>query len=192
MVDRQHKPGPLAATPTFAPQAAVNASEDRVSARLPTGESIDVLLYGATVISWKTAAGTEKLWLSDAAKLDGSKPVRGGIPLVFPVFGTAPDHEATSKLPSHGFARATKWDFLSRGADGDSSESVRLDFGLSNASLDEKTRAQWPYAFDLVYSVTLERDGLTTSLVVNNKEESAAFEVQALFHSYFRVGVSFF
>ena len=85
MVDRAHKPDPLAATPTIPPQASVNVLEDRVSAQLPSGESVDVLLYGATVISWKNAAGREKLWLSTAAKLDGSKPVRGGIPLVFPV-----------------------------------------------------------------------------------------------------------
>jgi glucose-6-phosphate 1-epimerase len=69
------------------PQAQVNISHgnSRVTAVLPTGESIEILLYGATVISWKNAAGDEKLWLSEAAKLDGSKPVRGGIPLVFPV-----------------------------------------------------------------------------------------------------------
>lgn len=53
-------------------------------ATLPTGDSVEVLLFGASVISWKTA-GKERLWLSSAAKLDGSKPVRGGIPVVFPV-----------------------------------------------------------------------------------------------------------
>ena len=58
-------------------------------------------------------------------------------------------------------------------------------------SLDEKMRAAWPYAFDLVYSVTLERTGLTTSLVVNNKEQERSFEIQALFHSYFRCQVRF-
>ena len=45
---------------------------------------ISVELFGATVISWKSN-GHENLWLSTAAKLDGSKPVRGGIPVVFPV-----------------------------------------------------------------------------------------------------------
>jgi glucose-6-phosphate 1-epimerase len=87
MVDRPHKPSALSSTPGLAPQAQVNISHDngKVSAVLPTGESIEVLLHGATVISWKDAAGNEKLWLSEAAKLDGSKAVRGGIPLVFPV-----------------------------------------------------------------------------------------------------------
>jgi hypothetical protein len=87
MVDRPNKPSALATTPTMPPQAQVSISHgnSRVTAVLPTGESIEVMLYGATVISWKSASGDEKLWLSEAAKLDGSKPVRGGIPLVFPV-----------------------------------------------------------------------------------------------------------
>lgn len=70
------------------PSAQITHDNSRVSATLPSGETIEVLLYGATVISWKDANGAEKLWLSDAAVLDGSKAVRGGIPLVFPVSGT--------------------------------------------------------------------------------------------------------
>jgi glucose-6-phosphate 1-epimerase len=87
MVDRPNKPTALATTPGLPPQPQVNFSDDnaRVTAVLPTGESVEVLLYGATVISWKDRAGSEKLWLSEAAKLDGSAAVRGGIPLVFPV-----------------------------------------------------------------------------------------------------------
>lgn len=39
-------------------------------------------LHGATVISW-CRDGKEMLFLSSKALLDGSKPIRGGIPLVF-------------------------------------------------------------------------------------------------------------
>lgn len=87
MVDRPNKPQALVTTPGLPPQAQVNITHDnsRVNAVLPSGESIEVLLHGATVTSWKDRAGNERLWLSDAAKLDGSKAVRGGIPLVFPV-----------------------------------------------------------------------------------------------------------
>lgn len=86
-MERANKPKTLTSTPGLPPQAVVTFTDDnsRVIAELPTGESVEVLLYGATVISWKDASGDEKLWLSDAAKLDGSKAVRGGIPIVFPV-----------------------------------------------------------------------------------------------------------
>jgi glucose-6-phosphate 1-epimerase len=71
---------------TKAPQPIVDIVDNStVTATLPTGESVTVLLHGATVTSWKSSDGTENLWLSDKAILDGSKPVRGGVPVVFPV-----------------------------------------------------------------------------------------------------------
>jgi len=144
-------------------------------------------------LSWKDAKGSEKLWLSEGAKVDGSKAVRGGVPLVFPVFGTSPDHAATSKLPQHGFARISRWEFLGKStsessstssSDGDS--SVKLDFGLSPSNLTEESRKAWPYEFGLIYSVTLNREGLNTSLMVRNEGETA-WEFQILLHSYLRV-----
>jgi len=198
MVDRPKKPSALnPISPGLAPQAQINIthSNSRISAVLPSGESLEILLYGATIISWKDATGHEKLWLSDAAKLDGSKAVRGGIPLVFPVFGTAPDHAATAKLPQHGFARNSRWEFLgkstnesSRNKDGGDS-SVKLDFGLSASNLDEAAKKAWPYEFGLIYSVTLGREGLTTSIVVRNEDERA-WDFQTLMHTYLKVEVS--
>ena len=85
-MDRSNKPAAIPVSP-LAPTPQVSISEDnsRVTANLPTGERVEVLLYGATVVSWKSANGKENLFLSEKAHLDGSKPVRGGIPLVFPV-----------------------------------------------------------------------------------------------------------
>jgi Aldose 1-epimerase len=83
-MERAHRPAQLNPS-AAAPQPVVESTDSKVSARLPTGDSVEVLLFGATVLSWKSANGTENLWLSDKAILDGSKPVRGGIPVVFPV-----------------------------------------------------------------------------------------------------------
>ncbi|ESA44390.1 galactose mutarotase-like protein [Neurospora crassa] len=212
MVDRGRKPSALASTPGLPPQPQVAFSSDnsRVTATLPTGESVSVLLYGATVVSWKDKNGHEKLWLSEAAKLDGSKPVRGGIPLVFPVFGTAPDHAQTKDLPQHGFARSSRWEFLGKStsestptpttpafaatatsaagavAAAAADLSVKLDFGLSSSGLSEDARAKWPYAFNAIYSVTLNTDSLTTNLVITNDDERS-WECQMLMHTYLRV-----
>ena len=85
MVERKKKPVPIPPSPAFPiPRVEWAGDQDGISAILPTGESIEVLLYGATIISWKSG-GLENLFLSDKAILDGSKAVRGGIPLVFPV-----------------------------------------------------------------------------------------------------------
>ncbi|KEY65090.1 hypothetical protein S7711_08159 [Stachybotrys chartarum IBT 7711] len=188
MVDRPNKPSALASTPRLPPQAQVSTSDDNatITAVLPTGESVEVRLFGATVTSWKTATGEEKLWLSEAAVLDGSKAIRGGIPLVFPRFAQAPDHEPTVKLPQHGFARTSRWELLGKSTSEGSSSNVKLDFGLSSENLDAKTQSLWPYKFGLIYSVMLDPDSLNTTLVITN-EGDEPFEFQALFHTYFKI-----
>ncbi|KAK0746405.1 galactose mutarotase-like domain-containing protein [Schizothecium vesticola] len=192
MVGRANRPPTLTSTPGLPPTASVTFSDDHslVSAVLPTGESVSVLLHGATVLSWKDASGTEKLWLSTASALDGTKPVRGGIPLVFPFFGPPPPGLS---LPQHGFARSARWEFLgkstseSAGGVGVVDLSAKLDFGLSSAGLDAATREAWPFAFNLIYTVTLDRGSLTTSLVVSNDDEARPFDCQVLMHTYLRV-----
>ena len=191
-MDRPNRPANLAATPAQ-PSAQVQTSHNNtsVSASLPTGDSVEILLHGATVTSWKTpsssSAPRENLWLSSAAILDGSKPVRGGIPLVFPVFGPPP---AGSKLPQHGFARNVRWEFLGKSTSEGDAAGVKLDFGLSSETLPPDWRDKWGYQFGLVYSVTLAPGSLGTSLVVSNEGDDA-FELQALLHTYLTVEVRY-
>lgn len=110
MVDRPNKPSALAATPQQShAQPTVDIEDGRVKAALPTGETVEVLLHGATVLSWKDAGGNEKLWLSEGAVLDGSKAVRGGIPLVFPVSLHTHAHTHASIRPSiHTYTHAPR------------------------------------------------------------------------------------
>jgi len=110
------------------------------------------------------------------------------------VFGTDSSHTATSKLPQHGFARTSRWEFLGKSTSESSAhssggdDSVKLDFGLSASNLSEESKKAWPYAFGLIYSVTLNRDGLSTSIVVQNDGDQA-WEFQTLMHTYFRIKV---
>jgi len=191
-MDRSNKPASIGVAASL-PQPTVTVHENRIDASLPTGESVTVYLYGATVTSWKLATGEEQLFVSEKAHLDGSKPIRGGIPVVFPVFGPPPKNHATSSLPQHGFARNSYWEFLGKSSSeslgndtrkGD--DSVVLDFGLSSAMLSEQFRKAWPYDFGLVYSVTLFKDSLRTSLRVQN-QGNQQFEFQFLMHTYLRI-----
>lgn len=68
-------------------------------------------------------------------------------------------------------------------------DAVTMDFGLSTQQLSDEARQAWSYKFDLIYSVTLGRDGLQTMLRVQNKG-SESFEFQMLLHTYFKVDVS--
>lgn len=147
--------------------------------------SVKILKYGATVISWQEN-GVEQLWLSEGAKLDGSKPVRGGIPLVFPIFGKQKDpNHPTAKLPQHGFARNSVWEFL-----GQTTESpVSVQFGLGPENVDPELYKLWADGkndFTLVLTVTLAEDSLATKIEVENTGKDE-FEFNWLFHTYYRV-----
>jgi glucose-6-phosphate 1-epimerase len=67
---------------------------------------------------------------------------------------------------------------------------VKLDFGLSPSNLDDAAKKAWGFEFGLIYSVTLGREGLTTSIVVRNEGETA-WDFQVLMHTYFRIKVIF-
>ncbi|KAI0365247.1 galactose mutarotase-like protein [Pilatotrama ljubarskyi] len=161
--------------------------DDRVVLQHPKGASAEILYYGATVISWKSGSTTnpeptERLFVSGKAALDGSKPVRGGIPVVFPAFG-APTHPDHAKLPQHGFARNNVWSYTTTVMDNEAGVSVKLSLGPN-----DEIKAQFDHPFHLEYVVTLAEHQLTTDLHVKHTGLSTTppFEFQALFHNYIR------
>ncbi|ORX68322.1 aldose 1-epimerase, partial [Linderina pennispora] len=139
----------------------------------PEGSSCEVYLFGATVTSWKSQ-GKERLYVSSLAKLDGTKAVRGGIPLVFPQFGPG-------ALPQHGFARNTTWELVDSN---DHGASAVARFRLTDS---EQTRlSKWPYKFSIIYTVDLTATTLSTILQFANTDEKP-FEFTSLLHTYFGV-----
>jgi glucose-6-phosphate 1-epimerase len=63
-----------------------------------SGATAQIHAFGATVLSFKGRNGRENLFVSKKAVFDGSKAIRGGIPLCFPIFGPAA-HGST--MPQH-------------------------------------------------------------------------------------------
>ncbi|WP_100657089.1 D-hexose-6-phosphate mutarotase [Alteromonas flava] len=52
----------------------------------------------------------ERLWLSKNASFDGTRPIRGGIPICWPWFGSAPEFlNNYYQLPAHGYVRNCEW-----------------------------------------------------------------------------------
>ncbi|KAJ0406346.1 hypothetical protein ATCC90586_007189 [Pythium insidiosum] len=145
-----------------------------------SGARAEVHLYGATVTGFYTAEEPSRnvLFVSERAVLDGSKPIRGGIPLVFPVFGSAPG------FPNHGFARITNWALSDlKQTVGDSSEPTVATFTLASS---DATRAIYPHDFELRYEVKLYADSLVTALHIKNMS-AQEMGFQALLHTYFTV-----
>ncbi len=66
-----------------------------------------VSLLGGQVLSFKPKhEPRERLFISDAARWDGSKPIRGGVPVCWPWFGA---HRENATYPAHGFVRTRNW-----------------------------------------------------------------------------------
>lgn len=136
-----------------------------------------VTLYGGHLVSWRTADGRERLFCSARSALDGSRAIRGGVPLIFPQFG------ARGAGLRHGFARVSPWRLTGSGQDGD---GPFAEFGLSEADLAPALAAAWPFAFALSLRVALHGAGLHLAFGVRNSG-TEAFPFSAALHSYYLV-----
>ena len=72
----------------------------------------------------------EQLFVSKRSVFDGKKPIRGGIPFVFPVFGSS------TILPQHGFARIVRWQ-LEKGPDRLHTGDIEAIFSLSDSGMSD-------------------------------------------------------
>ena len=142
------------------------------------GAQATVSLFGAHLLSWKTADGKERLFVSSKTPLDGSKAIRGGVPVIFPQFNV--------RGPGlrHGFARVSTWRLSDSGGDGGRSF---LEFSLAAADLSAEHAQAWPHAFDLKLRFTLHGDALEMSYTVHNPGQQA-FPFGVALHTYYDVG----
>uniref|UniRef100_Q47CG8 Putative glucose-6-phosphate 1-epimerase n=1 Tax=Dechloromonas aromatica (strain RCB) TaxID=159087 RepID=Q47CG8_DECAR len=140
----------------------------------PRGVSAIVSKQGAQLLSWVSADGRERLFLSDKAVFDGSVAIRGGVPVCFPQFSSLGD------LPKHGFLRTRSWSVSTRRT-GDDYALVTLE-----CADDESTRSLWPHSFLAELTVMLEADRIDLELAVTNTG-SAPFDFTGALHSYLRV-----
>ena len=63
-----------------------NLMSDIIVLKHSSGATASVNLFGATVFSWILPSGKEVFYLSKLTDTTGKKPIRGGIPIVFPQF----------------------------------------------------------------------------------------------------------
>ncbi|CAJ1958444.1 unnamed protein product [Cylindrotheca closterium] len=151
-----------------------------------SGASFQFHEFGATVISFKTSSNRECLFLSRDAKLDGSKAVRGGIPLVFPQFGQ-PD----KSMPQHGFLRNNIWKIDESSAyDNESGAGISLTLNLKDVKNSRGGKWDENTKYDLVatFSINVEAAKMSTELSITNTGTAGEkFDFQTLQHTYFRV-----
>lgn len=148
-----------------------------VTIRAADGAQATVTLYGGHLVSWRTGDGQERLFCSRDSSLDGSRAIRGGVPVIFPQFG------ARGAGMRHGFARVGNWQLAGSGElDG----AAWAEFALTQHDLPEAIATAWPFDFALRLRVTVQADTLKLSLNVHNTG-AQAFPFSAALHSYFAV-----
>ncbi len=164
-----------------------------VELHLPSGDRVLVALHGGQVLAWQTSDAVERLYLSPNAVFDGQNAIRGGVPICFPQFNQRKLGEQL--LPKHGFARSLAWSVLdpTRLQDIDLTHSasstrpsVSVALGLTQASLPREIQMLWPYKFEAILLVHLEKNQLRITLSVSNRDHEEWSFAVAL-HTYLRV-----
>lgn len=148
-----------------------------VTIRAADGAQATVTLYGGHLVSWQTSDGRERLFCSRNSALDGSRAIRGGVPVIFPQFG------ARGTGMRHGFARVATWQLESTG---DTDGAAWAQFILRHTDLPEAIAASWPWAFTLRLRVAVQSQSLELQLSVHNTGEQG-FPFSAALHSYFAI-----
>jgi glucose-6-phosphate 1-epimerase len=143
-------PGVLAFEKTASGLVAVHVTA-------PAAEAT-IYLQGAHVTHWKPAGGAPAIFLSQRAEFTPGKPIRGGVPIIFPWFSERHDGKTG---PQHGFARISEWDLAFAAMAGD---ELHLAFTLAP---NELSRSLGYDHFKLGYRVSIGHK-LTLELGVQN------------------------
>jgi glucose-6-phosphate 1-epimerase len=135
--------------------------------------SAEIYLHGAHVTKFQKTGEPPVLFMSQSSHFQNDSPIRGGIPVIFPWFGSREGH------PAHGFGRLEDWE-LAGGSDV-SNLSTTLRF-----ILPQSERAREFPAFSAEYVVTVG-SSLRCELRITNKSQQN-FTFEDCLHTYFQVG----
>ena len=133
----------------------------------------EIYLHGAHVTDFQKKGEAPLLFTSQFSRFAPAKPIRGGIPIIFPWFG------AREGEPMHGFARLAEWTLHEATAVPEGGVSLR--FSLP----DTGEGATWP-SFSANYVVTIT-DMLTLELIITNTSADQTFSFENCLHTYFAV-----
>src|SRR5947209_6582323 len=115
-----------------------NGGLPRVAIRSRSSEA-HIYLHGAHVTHFQPFGQEPLLFLSRESVFAAGKPIRGGVPVIFPWFGPKANEPSA---PIHGFARVLDWELIRTRAVSD--DTVQATFALTAS---DATRAAWPYNF---------------------------------------------
>jgi D-hexose-6-phosphate mutarotase len=136
--------------------------------------SAEIYLHGAHITRFQKKDEPPLLFLSQLSRFTEGVPIRGGIPVIFPWFGSREGQSA------HGFARVETWEL--REVLQTSTGEVTVRF-----ILPELPAAALYGKFSVEYWVTVGQT-LVAELKVTNLSDSQDLRYEDCLHTYFHVG----
>jgi len=132
-------------------------------------------LHGGHLIHFQQKHQAPLIYLSERAIFNESTAIRGGVPICWPWFSKAKETLGVN-LPSHGFARISKWVVSAISED---SNGVNIDFILAS---NAETKQLWDHDFLLTLKASLS-DSVTLDLVTKNTG-TQDFSYSGALHTY--------
>lgn len=126
----------------------------------------EIYLQGAQITHFQKKGEVPLLFVSASSDFAARKPIRGGVPIVFPWFG------GREGLPAHGFARIETWQLTATLLL--PNRAVRLHFSLPTSEL-----------YEVEWIITVSDKLAMELIVMNNTDENTTFET--CLHTYFQV-----
>jgi glucose-6-phosphate 1-epimerase len=157
---------------------AGNGGLPRIRVTSPSADA-EIYVHGAHVTHFQPKGHAKPvLFMSGQSLFDPAKPIRGGVPLIFPWFGP---NAGDAKAPAHGFARTTAWTVsgISVGAD------AKVTITLTLAPW-EQSRKHWPHDFAATFTIGVGKS-LDMALEVVNAS-AGEFTYEEALHTYLVVG----
>ena len=135
-----------------------------------------ITTHGASVLSYQPQNQQDLLWVSSEAVFDGSKPVRGGIPICWPWFGNA----TTEGWPAHGFVRNQVWQL---------EKAEQLENGHTSITLQIEHTEQSKRYFSPDFKLSLKVEvGPKLRLTLSTKlQGTETAEITEALHTYFNI-----
>jgi glucose-6-phosphate 1-epimerase len=143
----------------------------------PTADAV-LYLQGAHLTNWTPRGQRPVLFLSPKSVFAAGKAIRGGVPIIFPWFGSRSDGRPG---PAHGFARTSGWTMESTRL----REDGRIEIALTLTDSDA-TRQYFDRGFGLRFRVTIGSELEMELETTNHLNQPFTFE-EAL-HTYLAVG----
>lgn len=135
-----------------------------------TGElaTAEIYLHGAHLAAFQPRGAQPVLFLSGKSNFDSAKPIRGGVPIIFPWFGPK---AGSPESPMHGYARLRSWTLDSSKREADGAVEVVLALAADDADLRMRFLI-----------------GKALGMELEVRARTAPLSFEEAFHTYFVVG----